>query len=255
MAFANGGKITTNGLILCLDASDKNSYPGSGTTWYDVSGNNNNSTLTNGPTFSNVNGGVITLDGTNDYIDCGNNSSLQITGSITVETWAYFTSLTNMGDLDLLSKYSNAGSGNQGWILFKSTGDYRIYGPSGTGGPNINEFAWLATSDGNFNGALIGTGEQVSLNTWYQVVGVFNSSNNSMQIYVNGNLKYSAVRTGQTFGVLLNASRNVYVGGTPEDYNRYIQGNISTSKIYNRALSTSEVLQNYNAAKSRFNIT
>jgi hypothetical protein len=247
-------QLVTNGLVMYLDAADRTSYPGYGTILRDLSGGNNG-TLTNGPTYSSTNGGSIVLDGTNDYINCGNGSSLQITGSITVETWVYFTSLTNSTDLDLFSKYSNnGGQSYQGWILFKSTSDYRIYGPGGSGGPNTNEFAWLASSDGNFNGALIGTGEQVSVNTWYQVVGVFTSSNNSLQIYVNGVLKRSAVRTNQTPGILLNSPRNVYVGATPEDNIRYVQGNISISKLYNRALSAAEVTQNFNAQRQRFNI-
>lgn len=71
MAFANGPVIVKNGLIFNLDAADRNSYPGSGTTWSDISGNGNNGTLTNGPTFSSDNGGVIVLDGSNDYIANG----------------------------------------------------------------------------------------------------------------------------------------------------------------------------------------
>ncbi len=245
--------IVTNGLVLNLDAGFTPSYSTSGTTWYDLAYSGNNGTLTNGPSYSSSSGGTIVLDGTNDYINCGNGSSLQITSNITVETWVYLTSLTNSSDLNLISKYSNTGGASfQGWILFKSTGDYTSYGPGGSGGPNNNEFAWLATSDGNFNGALIGTGEQVSVNTWYQVVGVFISSSNTIQIYVNGQLKRSGTRTNQTSGVLLNAARNINIGATPEDNARFVQGNIATSRVYNRALTSSEVLQNYNAQVSRF---
>ena len=65
--YANG-KIVTNGLVLSLDAADRNSYPGTGTTWRDMSGNGNNGTLTDGPTFNSNNGGSIVFDGTNDYV-------------------------------------------------------------------------------------------------------------------------------------------------------------------------------------------
>ena len=95
--------IITNGLVLNLDAGFSTSYPTTGTTLYDISSNGNNSTLMNGPTY---NSGSIILDGSNDYIDCGNGSSLQITGSITVETWVYLTSLTNSNDLNLFSMKS-----------------------------------------------------------------------------------------------------------------------------------------------------
>jgi hypothetical protein len=254
MAFNYSPKIVTDGLVLALDAANVKSYPGSGTTWKDLSRGGNNGTLINGPTFNSANGGSIVFDGVNDYIDCGNGSSLQITGSITVETWVYLTSLTNSNDLNLFSKYSNSGPNNQGWILFKSTGNYTSFGPGGSGGPTTNEFAWLATSNGSLSGALIGTGVQVSANTWYQVVGVFNSSNDSMQIYTNGILRRSSVRTGQTPGVLLNASRNVCVGATPDDNSRFIQGNIPLSRVYNRALTSTEVLQNFNATKTRYGL-
>jgi hypothetical protein len=253
MSVNGGPNISENGLIFSLDAADRTSYPGTGTAWNDLVGNNNG-TLTNGPTFNSGNKGSIVFDGVNDYIDCGNGPAFQITTSITTETWVKLTALNNSLDLNLLSKYSNSGgSENQGWILFKSTGNYTSFGPNNTG-PNNNEFSWLATSNGNFQGAVIGTGEQVLTNTWYQVVGIFNSTNNSMSIYVNGVLKRSAIRTGQTSGVLLNAPRNVCIGATPDDNNRYLQGSIPLTRIYNRALTDTEVLQNYNNTKSRFGL-
>ena len=68
MGVLYNSRIVTDGLVLCLDAGDKMSYPGAGTTWTDLSKNKNNGTLTNGPTFDSANGGSIVLDGTNDYI-------------------------------------------------------------------------------------------------------------------------------------------------------------------------------------------
>ena len=67
MALHHSPRIVTSGLVLALDAADRNSYPGSGTTWTDLSGNANNGTLTNGPTFNSANGGSIVFDGTNDF--------------------------------------------------------------------------------------------------------------------------------------------------------------------------------------------
>ena len=76
MAFSYSPKIVTDGLVLYLDAANNRSYPGSGTTWTDLSRGGNNGTLTNGPTFNGANGGSIVFDGTNDFIDCGNASNL-----------------------------------------------------------------------------------------------------------------------------------------------------------------------------------
>jgi hypothetical protein len=72
MAGSSGPDLVQNGLVLALDAADKNSYRGTGTTWSDLSGNNNTGTLTNGPTFNGGNGGSIVFDGVDDYADFGN---------------------------------------------------------------------------------------------------------------------------------------------------------------------------------------
>ncbi len=88
-----GPNIITNGLILELDAANRKSYPGSGTTWTDLSGNGNTGTLTNGPTFSSANGGSIVFDGVDDYVNCGNASSLNFerTNSFSFCFWIYPT--------------------------------------------------------------------------------------------------------------------------------------------------------------------
>ena len=71
MSLNHSPKIVTNGLVLCLDAADKKSYPGTGTTWFDRSGNGNNGILVNSPTFNSGNGGSIVFVGHNDYVNCG----------------------------------------------------------------------------------------------------------------------------------------------------------------------------------------
>jgi len=92
MACNYQGKIVTNGLVLCLDAADKKSYPGTGTVWTDRSENGNHGTLTNGPTFNGANGGSIVFDGPSDGVLLPNispTSKLQVTnGDIEVETIA-----------------------------------------------------------------------------------------------------------------------------------------------------------------------
>lgn len=246
--------IVRNGLVLNLDAANPSSYSGSGNTSYDLSGFGNTATLVNGTGFDTTGGGAFLFDGSNDYFEAQHSSSLNISGSITVDVWVYMTSVSNSADMNLICKYSNAGgSSNQSWILFKSTGDYRSASPDGLTANN-NEFVWLASSNGNYYGALIGTGEQVLTNTWYNVVAIYNSSTEKMQLYLNGQLKTNVTRTGQTSGVLSTNLRNLQVGGTPLDSNRWVQGRIPISRVYNRALSAQEVLQNFNATKARYNI-
>ena len=91
MSIAGGPDIVENGLVLHLDAADSNSYTGSGTLWTDLSGNGNNGTLTNGPTYSSNNKGCFILDGTDDRVDCGTNFSTYLTGtnSFTIECFIY----------------------------------------------------------------------------------------------------------------------------------------------------------------------
>lgn len=91
MGLTHSPKIVTNGLVLALDAANNKSYPGSGVTWYDLSGNGNNGTLTNGPTFNVGNLGSIVFDGTNDYVsfnNSGTSTSFDFgTGDMTFTFW------------------------------------------------------------------------------------------------------------------------------------------------------------------------
>ena len=85
-----------DGLVLCLDAANTRSYPGSGTTWADLSGNGNSGTLTNGPTYSSANGGFLSFDGTNDYVDLGQSNKFAST-NLTLDVWLNLPSGTNQG--------------------------------------------------------------------------------------------------------------------------------------------------------------
>ena len=90
MAFGNGPRIITNGLVLALDAADRNSYVSGSTTWTDLSGNGRNATLTNGPTFNSENGGCIVFDGVDDYAL----SSLSVNSitNVTIQCWVNISS-------------------------------------------------------------------------------------------------------------------------------------------------------------------
>jgi hypothetical protein len=242
--------VVRNGLALYLDAANPRSYSGSGLTINGLVGGIGG-TLVNGVGFTSSNNGSFVFDGSNDYFESPHSDALNISGSITVDVWIYLTSLSNSNDMCLIAKYSNAGGAtNQSWILFKSTQSYASLSPNGTGGNN--EFVWLATSGGNTNGTFVGTGEQVQANTWYNVTALYNSSNEKIEIYINGQLKSSTTRTGQTSGVLQTNTRNLSIGSTPADGTRYVQGRIPSAKVYNRALSAQEILQNYNATKQRY---
>ena len=212
--------IITNGLVLNLDAGFTPSYSTSGVTWYDLSNSGNNGTLTNGPTFNSSNGGNIVFDGVDDYISCGNSASVQI----------------NQGTISAWVKASSPGSGYRGIIT--KQGNYGLFIRDGV----------LASYDWG-NNQNITTNINIADDSWKHVAMTFTTntgtpSNNAI-IYLNGSavltttIKYSVDTVGLQIGN----------GG---DAVQYISGNIAGASLYNRPLSAAEVLQNYNAQKSRY---
>jgi len=232
--YANG-KIVTDGLVLALNAADKNSYPGSGTTWTDISGNRNNGTLTNGPTFNSGNGGHIQFDGADDYVTLGDQSSLGFTsGVFSIEAWMYIPSSWTGGSQypNLVSKGATAGWDTNGWALFV----FRDWS-----GP----YAWGCGMRNGGTTNIVSRGSCAS-NIYLNVVMTLNGS--TVELYENGSL----ITTGaQTINPGSN-STSVYVGA---DVNlQCFPGRVASCKAYNRALSATEILQNYNAQKSRFGL-
>ena len=234
MAYQNGPRIVTNGLVLCLDAGNSKSYAGSGTSWTDLSGNGNNGTLTNGPTFSSSNKGGIVFDGTNDYVNCGAGSSTDFNGlkNMTVSAWLYPTAAT--------ATNSNVISKVWQWYMNFHTDRKIRFGFYHTGGATV---AYTNTA--------------LTLNAWYYSCWTYNGT--SCIAYINGISDNSFAMTNNlNYGAPYSASCNVLIGAeanfcsSPET--RYFAGRIASAQIYNRALSASEVLQNYNATKGRFGL-
>ena len=227
MASKGGPDIVENGLTLFLDASNIRSYPGSGTTWSDLSGNGNNGTLTNGPTFSAGNLGSIVFDGTNDYVDMGSSAYCNLI-NISVSVWIRVTSASGY----FLGRYNNTTVSN-GFIMYYDVASTKL----GVGGRE--------SSATYLNSATTNT---YPLNNWYNFT--WTKSANVWSLYVNGSLDVSSsVGNGTTSF----SNNTMWLGANNEGYGQYYSGgNLSNVVIYNRSLSASEVLQNYNATKSRF---
>ena len=233
MATKYSPKIITNGLVLSLDAANNKSYPRSGTTWTDLSGNSNTGTLTNGPTFSNVNGGSIVFDGVDDYISGTNNSSLQLLNDLTIGAWV---------------KLGSGGNANQG-IFEKMVNNAAAINYSGYGITRQDDYFkfWTASS-----GTYAYTNSNITYssgNNWYYVVGRRMAGNN--RLFINSILQTDSQSPP------LSDSGEVYVIG--RYYSNiantfYFVGNIAHVLLYNRALTDAEILQNYNATKSRFGL-
>lgn len=218
-------KIVTDSLVLALDAANPKSYIGSGTSWNDLSGNSGTGTLTNGPTFSSTNNGIIQFDGVNDYINGVNNSTVSTTGDMTAEVWFSVSSTPG----DWVRVFGKGDNTNRTFGLWINVGSalflYQRYGTSGIS---------------------IQLSQTVSLNTWYHMVGTSGGTNHIL--YLNG----VQVQSG-TGGPTFYSSTDPYTVGYA-GFHTYIQGYVASAKLYNRALTSSEVLQNYNAVKSRFGL-
>jgi hypothetical protein len=224
------GKIVTNGLVLALDAADRNSYVSGSTTWFDLSGNNYTGSLTNGPTYTGSNGGFINFDGVNDYIVLG--PILNYTSeNFSFSYWVNFNSFTtNRGGQGPVVIYKGSYSAN---------GYYDQMGSNGSITFVSNQPAAAVTSTG---AGVIATG------SWYNVAHVRNGT--SVRIYVNG---VDQTQTSGSHGTINGNSTNFTVATYAFGY---ICGNLKLSSMltYNRALSQQEVLQNYNAQKARFGL-
>jgi hypothetical protein len=231
--------IVTNGLVLNLDAGDSSSYPGSGTTWSDLSGNNNDATLVNGPTYTSSNSGSIVFDGTNDYAtiaDVTGVTDFSISDNYTVDFWVYINSTQNYttySDNDVVEKWSGSGGYPYVFRYLRSTQQMQVAVYNGSSS-NITTL-------------------QISSNTWWHICGVFDWTNSTLTVYGNSGSSVSSTATLNLTGTITNTSAlNLMRRGSGINYTT---GNLSSLKIYNRALSASEVTQNYNALKDRFAAT
>lgn len=234
MALTHSPRIVTDGLVLCLDAANTKSYPGSGTTWTDLSGNGNNGTLTNGPTFSSANGGSIVFDGVNDYVTIADNSTLNFgTGNFTVLVWVGGISTYPGGAKTIIRKGSRFGGNIAGWGIVWASNPQDLY-------------FIVGSSSARLEGRCFPNG---SLNGWsgYKMLGMQRSGTSWRQI-ADTSITNLGSFSGDVSG---NSSVDV---GYNSVYNSYLSNNISHIQIYNRALTAQEIQQNYNATKGRFGL-
>jgi hypothetical protein len=220
-------RVVTNGLTLALDAADENSYPRTGTTWADLTGNGNNGILTNGPIFSYSNGGNFSFDGTNDYVQT-NFSQNTDNALITWECWFWDNSAGGFtSNTALISNYGASATTPYTSLHVYDNGNV-FFGQRNSSGTES-----LATYSVNICDGI-----------WHHIVGVVDSVNTL--IYVDGILRASQAKvTGTT-----TSGQNIVIAGN--HVGRYQSCRIASAKIYSRALTAVEVLQNYNAVRTRF---
>ena len=243
--------IVQNGLVLNLDAGVDASYNG-GTTWRDLAGSNNG-TLTNGPTFDTGNGGSIVFDGSNDQV-IGTNSELLSFGDgsndspFSLSCWCYLAANCPPSGFPLIAKYRSHDP-------FR--GEYSFSVISG------NKIA-IQCLDGATTVRCRRTSvDSLSANRWYNLVSTYNAngSDSGLVLYLNGAVFQSSGAGEDGSYVAMQRAGDpseLTIGGFLDEgnltYQGYLNGKVSQASVYNRALTATEVLQNYNATRHRFGV-
>jgi hypothetical protein len=221
------GNCLSNGLVLNLDAGNTASYPGSGTTWTDLSGLGNNGTLMNGPTYSSANGGSLVFDGADDYVNAGN------------------ANILNPGSMDYTISIWMKTTDNNGAIITKDIGSGSGFRFDLLAGWDGNCLFWFLDST-RHGSAYVYAGYTATNGNWHQIVGTLNRDSKKMTSYSDGSLWNLNTLTGFAEGTITN--------NAPLLIGSFFTGSISNIRIYNRALSSSEITQSFNATKGRYGL-
>ena len=229
MALSHSPSIVMNGLVLCLDAANPKSYPGSGTTWTDLSGNGNNGTLTNGPTYSGSSGGYIDFDGTDDYVT-GTIDGFNPDSGCTLETF--------------VRRPTTPGAWRTYFNIKPNSGSNTPFFEMRTSG------ASLTTTALYFNGTdYFTTAYTINSTDFYHMIATYDGAGN-INLYINGSL-YDTKTSVSSFAIGANPTITI---GRAYSNDRPTNIEVGVCKVYNRALTALEVQQNFNALRSRFGI-
>ena len=238
MAFNYSPKpVIDSSLVLYLDAANPRSYTSGSAVWGDVSRGGRTGALTNGPVYNSESGGGILFDGTNDHIDLGTSFSIPLNGTI-----SFWVKLTNS-------------------IVFGVyTGNQRPFGINGNfeirwgGLTPATDNAYLQADMGFSGAATINNGVTLqsttnnwSNSTWYNICVTYSTTDNQCKMYIQSVLEDTKGVTNPTA-----LTGNFYIGRSTSG--AYMAGKVSNFMYYNRALSATEVLQNYNALKGRYGL-
>jgi len=230
--YKNTPPIITNGLVLYLDAANTRSYVSGSTAWDDLSGNSNTGTLTNGPTFTTDGLGAIVFDGADDSVVVDNSSTLQITNSITINLWVNVqVAASTNGGCGVVTKGTFAGEPVNDY-------DYMMYITNAS-----TAFAFYKKNSAGVSQNLAISYN--SANRWSFLTCTLNDTD--AKLYTNSQLALTSTFTSG----IRSSNDNLLIG---KGWNARLNGFISGVQIYNRALSETEVLQNYNALKGRFGL-
>ena len=243
-------QIILDNLVLCLDAANAKSYPGTGTSWSDVSKGANTSTLLSSATYDSLNQGSISFNGTTSWVKVEDSTLFQNNANLSVSIWCNFTSLP-VNTMSLMGKGAQDGGGvynrNYFWLHYDNTVNPAMKGiwwEFGDGANNYIQFKHI--------------GFTPTLNTWYNIVATFEPS--TPKIYVNGSLAAGSIHASSpTLPTFIAATQNF--ANTPFSIGAYrnsllywFPGKLNLPLLYRKTLSASEVLQNFNATRLRYGV-
>jgi len=228
-------KIVTDGLVLYLDAANPKSFVSGSTVWNDLSKSSTNGNLTNGPTYNSSNGGSILFDGNDDFVDLGDKDIFDGFSSYSLSIWVYINAFNQY--TAFFHKWGPAG---YSYFLGAFNDNFKV-----TAGENY------ATNTGGKVGNY-GDVSTTALQTgrWYNIV--YTSTISNISLYINGVLDNNIANSWRG-GDIINSTTSLKLA-THYDGGTYTNCRISNSMIYNRALSATEILQNYNALKKKFGL-
>jgi len=217
MATSYSPAIVTNGLLFVVDAANPLSYPGSGTTWTDISGRGNNGSLVNGVSFSSQNGGTLVFDGTNDVVDV-------------VSTFGTYSSYT-------ICYWALRAAENRMPVAGRLNGNFYWFGDN----------SWRYVHGGVGGEYYYSKNVSIPLNTWGHLCVVYNGAN--VSIYRQGIYQGQQSTSGTA-----DWSQGLKIGYWSAGGDYAWQGNIPIVQFYNRALSAEEIAQNFNNQRTRFGV-
>lgn len=224
------GNIITDGLVLNLDATNPQSYPGTGSTWFDTSGYNKTNAIQSSVIYTQERGrGSMAFNGTTAYT-LGNTAALSNTSNCTLEINCKFASLSNYASLLYIghTQFNH----NLPYIALTAFSSNLYFSANYTNGGS--RLTYNAVSS-------------ITANAWHCCTGTM--GNGALNLYIDGVYKSSYTLPANFVADIGGLPLYVY-GGVA--LSPYISGSVSAVRVYNRALTSDEVLQNYNALKSRF---
>jgi hypothetical protein len=238
MGIAYNTSVIKDSLVLHLDAANPKSYPGTGTVWTDISGQGNNGTLVNGVGYSSDDEGSLVFDSINDYAYAFLPQNVPVTNPYTFEVWAYWPKdgIWDNGTgirHEILMIGSNAGN------IISSSNPFIGIAVQDVVSDTIAFFSWTD----NF----FATYTLPERNAWYHIVATSQTGTDQVKMYVNGDLKNT--------GTLTQTGTTTYPGiSIGAGYFGYGDKSISIARLYERVLTETEVKQNFEAHRGRYDI-